>query len=169
MTVLKSITRDWSVMADGTLLRGDVDKCNLPEIVRETEKYRGGGMDRAILIELGFKEMELMFEMTSMDENVQSLAAITVNNRRLFKVFGYTVGYDGTQSGFTDECQGMIHKLDKIDLEAGKKVKVKATVSVDWYRRTVNDVVTMYSDPLNLILMVNGVDMYATRRARLGM
>jgi P2 family phage contractile tail tube protein len=166
--MLDNIVRDWTIAVDGILLRGDVDMCELPKVSRKVDEYRGAGMDRPVEIEMGYEKMELTFEMSKMDAQTQSLVALGGNNRKIVKVYGYTVGIDGTESGFTDEMIGLMKDVDQISLKPGDKTKIKMTMTCDKYARTISGTEVFYSDPLNLVMRVNGVDQYTLRRQYLG-
>lgn len=166
---LKKIVRDFSLAIDGQVFRGDCDMVSIPEFSKKMEEYRGGGMDAPVEVGLGYEKKELEFELTAHDQESVRLIGVGEEDFKLFTVYVYAKGFDNTEEGIKIEVQGEVKKLDKRDLKTGDKVKLKFTVAVHWYKETQNGQVVLEHDPLNLKLVVNGIDQYQNRRTLLGL
>ncbi|WP_271460990.1 phage major tail tube protein [Pantoea leporis] len=152
--------------------QGLIESVTLPKITRKFEKYRGGGMDGAVDIDMGLDDGALDTEFTC--GGVEA---------KLFKQMG-TLTVDGVQLRFTGSIQrddtgevqavelvvrGRHKELDSGEWKTGESSTTKVSGTNSYAKLTINGEVLYEIDLVNMIHIVDGTDLMEAHRNALGL
>jgi P2 family phage contractile tail tube protein len=169
MSNLKEIFRDFTLFIDGQLFSGDVEEIELPKLKWKVEEYRGGGMDLPVDVTLGHEKLTMSFTLTCHSPYVLSRYGLAPNEKKIFKVFGHLVNYDGSEKGMQLETHGIICEFDPGTIKPGSKNTVKGMLSLNYLKHVIGNQTILEIDALNKKFIVNGVDKDTAARRFLGL
>ena len=168
MAQLPKTLRNMTAFVDGRGYLGQVKSVELPKLTIKTKEHRSAGMDVPIVIDMGMEKME---------------ATLTFQefSRNLITQFGLTEGVDvpitvrSVQSNGRDEegviahMRGLILKLDPGSWEVGEDAELKIEMAVNYYKIEIEGQELLEIDPLNYVRRINGFDVLAGQRRKLGL
>lgn len=155
---------------DGVGYAGECEEATLPKLSRKFDEYRAGGMDGSVEIDLG--QEKLTMELT-MGESIIALLThwgnTTVDGVK-FRLMGSTES-DDTNNIVPVEVvgNGRFSEIDMGNWKPGDSSQAKYAVSLSYFKYVANNKVLLEIDVPRMILMVDGVDVYAQRRAACGL
>ena len=167
---LPSKIKNFALFNDGVNYMGEVPEVTLPKLTRKTEDYRGGGMNGSIKLDMGMEGLEFQWTAAGF------LAAV-------FKQFG-TLKHDGVLLRFAGALQaddqdkavpleivmrGRHTEIDMGNTKAGEPTEIKITSALSYYKLTLDGVVLIEIDFVNMIEIINCEDLLASVRAALGL
>ncbi|RZJ02828.1 MAG: phage major tail tube protein [Rubrivivax sp.] len=148
---------------------GEVPEVTLPKLTRKTEDYRAGGMNGPIKLDMGMEGLEFQWK-----------AAGYI--RTLLQQWG-ALKHDGVQLRFAGALQAddeetakpleivMRGRHTEIDFGTTKSVdptEISITSALTYYKLTLDGVVLIEIDLVNMVEVINGEDLLASVRAALG-
>ncbi len=174
MSNFNYVVTAFSVFVAGVGKAGSGEKCKLPMLALETEKFRGGGMLGEIAVPFGYKPLEMEFELNQFDPQVLSLSDFFNQTGIAFSVRGFATG-DGTNGTGTAahtiicQCAGVMESVDPGEWTAGKKASLKCKAMLTAAKLSVDAAVIYDIDLKADRYNVAGTDLYAPVRTALGL
>lgn len=163
--------KNMNLFNDGESYLGVAKTVTLPKLGRKFEKYRGGGMNGPVNVDLGMG-----------DDGIQLDWAVGGLDLTLLHQFGTTKA-DGVQLRFAGAYQqddtgevtavevvvrGRHEEIDMGDAEPGKDTEHKIKTSCTYYKLTVNGSTEIEIDLLGMVETIGGVDRLAEQRKAIG-
>lgn len=169
MASIRDIIRDYTLFVDGNLFDGDVYQVTLPKLKKKTEEYRGGAMDFPVDVVLGYEKLTFEFNLSCHSDIILATYGLLQGEQKVFTIYGQLIQYgNSTPKGLKLDFHGMITEYDQGDIEPGKKVTAKISVSCDYYKHVIGGQVVHEIDVMNKKYVVNGVDKNEGARTLLG-
>lgn len=163
--------KNMNLFNDGESYLGVAKTVTLPKLGRKFEKYRGGGMNGPVNVDLGMG-----------DDGIQLDWAVGGLDLTLLRQWGTTKA-DGVQLRFAGAYQqddtgevtaveivvrGRHEEIDMGDAEPGKDTEHKIKTSCTYYKLTVNGSTEIEIDLLGMVETVGGVDRLGEQRNAIG-
>ncbi|MFU3873526.1 phage major tail tube protein [Pseudomonas aeruginosa] len=156
---------------DGNSYLGEIKTVTLPSLARKIEKYRGGGMDGPVGVDLGHSDDGLQLEWT-----LGGWSLIALRQFGATKVDGVQLRFAGSvQRDDTGEvsaveivARGRHTEIDFGDAAPGEDTEHKITTELTYYKLVVDGEVIIEIDLLNFIFIVDGEDLLAAHRQAIG-
>lgn len=167
---MRDILKNFALFVDGRGYAGDVEEFTPPPLNLLTEEMRNGGMDAPIDVEMGMEKMEANFLLTRYDAEILRLyglaegASVPLTARGSLKS-----EIDGSEKPLLLNMRGRVKSIDEGTWKAGEAAKLRVTLSLNYYKRTINGSVVHEIDVVNMVRIVGGVDQLAATRANLGL
>lgn len=154
---------------EGSAYLGDIASVTLPKLSRKMEEWRGGGMDSAVKLDMGGETPELEWELGGPARDVlRQFGAIGVAGVYL----RFAGAYQRDDSGATDAIEvivrGRHEEIDMGEAKPGEAGAWKIKTPCAYYKLVWNGRTEIEIDPLNMVLIVGGVDRLADQRNALG-
>ncbi|MBT0961673.1 phage major tail tube protein [Denitromonas iodatirespirans] len=160
--------KNFAWFADGVSYVGQASEITLPSLSRKTEEMRNGGMNAPIDSDMGMEGMTM--------EVTTGLA------RELFTGFGhpkadgvlwrFTGAYQESTSGAVTAVEivarGRYKEINMGNAKAGEDAPIKLSMSLAYYKLTIDNEVVVEVDPINFVEVINGEDRLAAQKAALG-
>lgn len=167
--MLPNMIKDAVLSIDGFGYAGRVDNITPPKLTRKMEEYTAGGMEGPVEIDFGTELQELTFDCA--EESAQILSAFGICD-----VAG--INYRINAAAETDDeacttnaieiiCRGRAKEIDPGSYQRGDKANMSVSVSVAYYKYSLNGITLVEYDPVNNILITGGVDRREKRRLAL--
>lgn len=155
---------------EGQNYMGEVSAVTLPVLTRVLEDWRGGGMPGAVKIDLGQEALEMESTFGGPMRDILRQYGVT----RVAGVYMRFAGfYQSDESGDGDTIEvivrGRHEEIDFGEAKMGEISEFKVKHALAYYKLIWNGRTEMEYDPLNMILIVNGVDLMAQQRTALGL
>jgi len=148
---------------------GEVASVTLPKLTRKLESWRGAGMDSPVKIDMGGDDMDLEWTAGGPLREVFAGYAATEIDAELLRFAGaYQADDTGDIVSVEVYVRGRHEEIEMGEQKPGEGGEFKVKTSLSYYRLEWNGEVLIECDPLNRILMVDGVDRLAGRRAAIG-
>lgn len=168
--MITNIIRNINLFVDGKGFAGQIDEITLPKITPTLQEYKAGGMSAPIDIAMGSHEkMEADFTLKSFDPQILKLFNVNFGNDISFTARGAIQTNTGETIAVIVNMKGIIKEFDMGTWKAADEVKLKVSISLRHYKLEYDGEVLIESDPINMVLNVNGVDQLAQTRTALGM
>jgi P2 family phage contractile tail tube protein len=168
--MMPKVTRDFHLMADGRSYIGLIQSFEAPKLQKKTEDILNGGMIGAVEIDMHLEKLECSW--TANEHNAQMLALFGMVDQQgvMLRV---RLAVENCAPGAAAEpveyvLRGIVKEIDDGSAEVGKKSEIKYSMGLSYYKKVVNNVPVLEVDFINYVYRVNGVDLYAARRAALG-
>lgn len=156
---------------DGVGYAADTESVTLPNLARKFEAYRGGSMHRAVMIDMG-SEDELNLEHSYGGPIVAILGQFGIADLNGVQL-RFVGSYQDDDAGEFFQCQitvrGRHQQIERGEQKPGEAGEFKVTTACTYYKEEWDGVIVIEDDPLNGILIVDGVDRMAEHRANLGL
>ncbi len=160
----------FQIFVDGQGYVGEGEEATLPKLTRKMEEYRSGGMNGPIGVDLGQEkaEMELTF-----GEYAEAIIKTwgTIDHKGVkFRIMGAAERDDagGEVTSVEAVVQGRISEIDSGTWKGGDSSTMKIKVDVNYFKWTAKGQLIEF-DLENLILIADGKDLMAAKRAAIGM
>lgn len=145
----------------------------LPELKIKTEKWRAGGMDGNISIDLGMEDMEAEFTLGEYVAEVLQCFGFKQSGNIAVSVRGCMTGAPLTESPTVEipivvEMRGKILNIPLGTWKAGEKSELKFKMEVQMIKMSIMGEEIFHIDPANMIRIVQGVDQLAGVKAAIG-
>ena len=162
--------KDFHLMADGRSYIGLIQNFEPPKLQKKTEEIINGGMIGPVEVDMHMDKMECNWTASEHNANMIALFGITDQQGVLLRV---NVAVENCAPGTSTEpveyvLRGIVKEIDDGSNEKGKKTEIKYTMSLSYYKKSINNVTVLEIDFINYVYSVNGVDQYAARRLALG-
>ena len=155
---------------DGVGYAGEAASITPPKLARKLEEYRGGGMGRAIKIDMGGEPLEMEATYSGPMRAILSMYgqfAVGATQQRF--VGSFQNDDDGTFESIEIVTRGRHEEADMGEWKPGENSEFKVKSALSYYKMTVNGAVAIEIDPINMVEIVDGVDLMAPHRAAFGL
>lgn len=165
--MLPKILKNFNVFVDGRGYAGRIDEITLPKLSIKTEEHRAGGMDIPVAIDMGMEKLEAELTFAEYDPELFRLFGLVDSNGVSLTLRGGLQG-TGDAEAVVINLRGQLKELDLGTWKAAEKSKLKSTISIYYYKLTIDRREIIEIDPENMIRKINGVDQMSSLRAALG-
>jgi uncharacterized protein len=161
--------KNFILFNDGNAYLGEVPEVTLPKLATKTDDYRAGGMPGTVKIDQGLEALTL--EWTAAGYLVDAI-----------KQFG-TARIDGVMLRMTQALQaddadavtpseiimrGRHTEIDFGKAKAGDMTEIKYKTELTYFKLSMDGIVLVEIDMVNMVYVVGGVDRLAETRTALG-
>ncbi len=167
--VMPRTLKYFNLFVDGRGHAGTVDEIELPELSIITEAHRAGGMDTAVMIDMGMEPLKATFTIAEYDEQMMMHMGLFGVDLVPFTVRGALSQESNQALPLVCNMQGCFTKLEPGTWKAGDKTEVKYECGLSYYKLTMGDQVVYDIDTLNMKRVINGVDQLGSMRAAIGL
>ncbi len=155
---------DFSAFVDGVGLAGKVTEGAAPKVALLVEEHLAGGMGGTVDIMMGAVEkMETTVSMSGVEADYYSRIGSEIS----MTYRGATNDGESTRA-VIHQMRGLVREADGDALKRKDKGMVKNTMTVEYYKLTINDKVILEIDVMGKSFIVDGKDLWAEQRAALG-
>lgn len=166
---LPRVLKDMMIFNDAQDYMGQCGSVTLPKLTRKLEDWRGAGMDSAIKLDMGGEPMEMEHSYGGPIRQIFEQYGITTINGVGLRFAG---AYQSEEGAAYDAIEvivrGRHEEIDMGEAKMGEAGEFKVKTAVSYYKLVWNGTTLIESDPINGVLIVNGVDRMAQRNAALG-
>lgn len=163
------ILKNMNLFVDGRGYAGRIDEIELPKLTIKTEEHRAGGMDLPIEIDLGMEKLEASMTLSDYDAEIFKLFGLVDHQSIAMTIRGSVQAQGEAAQAVVINLRGGWKELDSGSWKPGDKSSVKAAVTANYYKLSVNSSELIEIDAINLIRKVNGVDQLAKIRSDIGL
>jgi P2 family phage contractile tail tube protein len=162
--------KDFNLFGDGNNWQGQVPTLTLPELARNMEEYRGGGMDGPVEIDMGQNLITLQWTAGGLIAEVFNEYGTPIHDANLLRFNG---SYESDETGEVIPVEIVVRGRHKTiamgDAEGGSNNQVQTTTTCSYYKLTVNGQEIIEMDLPGMVFRVRGQDRLAERRQALGL
>lgn len=142
----------------------------LPKLTRQFEEYRGGGMNRPVMIDMGGEALEAEWTCGGfVREVLRQYGAPTVNGVQLRFVASLQNDDTGAITAVEVVMRGRHQEIDRGESKPGEDTEMKVKTACAYYKESWNGRTEVEIDVLGMVERIGGVDIMAGHRAALGM
>lgn len=165
--MLPKILKNFNAFVDGRGYAGRIDEIILPKLSIKTEEYRGGGMDIPVAIDMGMEKLEAELNFAEYDSELFRLFGLVDGNGVSITLRGGLQGI-GEAEAIVINLRGQFKELDLGNWKPADKAKLKCTISIRYYKLTIDLRELIEIDAENMIRKINGIDQMSSLRSALG-
>lgn len=165
--MLPKILKNFNAFVDGRGYAGRIDEITLPKLTIKTEEYRAGGMDIPIAIDMGMEKLEAELNFAEYDSELFRLFGLVDNSAISLTLRGSLQGITNTEA-IVINLRGQFKELDLGNWKAAEKTRLKCTISIHYYKLTIDRRELIEIDAENMIRKINGIDQLSSLRNALG-
>lgn len=162
--------KDFNLFGDGNNWQGQIPSITLPELARNMEEYRGGGMDGTVEVDMGQNVIEFGWTAGGMIPEIFDDYGTPTHDASLLR---FTGSYESDETGEITPVEIVVrgrHKtINPGTAEAGSNNQIEVTTTCSYYKLTVDGEEILEIDVPGMVLNVRGVDRLAERRQALGL
>lgn len=163
------VLKNFNVFNDGQTYIGVVEKVKLPELKRQMEKLRAGGMNGPVKVDMGSEELNVEHEYAGFVSQVFKQWAITKVDGVLLRFAGaLQQDNDGKVTAIEIVMRGRHEEVIAPEAEGGKKGSFKVKSALTYFKYVEDGQVLVEIDHLNMIEIVDGIDRLADQRRAIG-
>lgn len=167
---LPSVLKNFNLFNDARSYMGVAEDVKLPKLSRKMDEFRGGGMSGPVAVDLGQEKLEMEFTCGGFMEQVFLQYGTTRADGVLLRFAGaYQRDDTGQVQAVEIVVRGRHQEIDMGDAKAGDKGKLTVKSSLSYYKLSVDNIVLVEIDLLNMIEIVAGVDVLQDQRMALGL
>lgn len=167
--MIPQVIENFSLFVDGRGYAGKSPELTPPKLARKNRDYHAGGMSAPITIDMGQDKMEADFTLEEYSRDVLRLYGVVDLSHVALRFTGSLIRQDGSVPDPAEVfLRGRIREMDFGSWKAGEGAQLKVVMDVAYYKLTINGVVEIEIDPVNMIEVVGGVDRLAKTRNNLG-
>ncbi|SFR79751.1 phage major tail tube protein [Sphingomonas jatrophae] len=161
--------KDLLLFNEGGNYLGEVNAATLPKLTRKLEEWRGAGMDSPVKIDMGGEALDLEWTAGGPLRDVLAQYAEPRVDGLLLRFVGvYEADDTGEKTAVEVIVRGRHEEIEAGEQKIGEGGEFKVKTSCAYYRLDWNGSTVIEVDPLNMVLIVDGNDRMAERRAILG-
>lgn len=155
---------DFSAFVDGVGRAGKVTEGGAPKVTLLVEEYIAGGMGGSVDIMMGgVEKMETTISMSGVEADYYR--HIGGNIGMTYR--GATNDGESTKA-VIHQMRGLVREVDGDAMKRKDKGMVKNTMTVEYYKLTIDGTVILEIDVMGKKFVVDGKDLWADQRAALG-
>lgn len=164
------LLKNFLVFNEGRACVGEVDELKLPKLSRKMEKFRAGGMDGEVEVDLGQEALEIEQVLSGFSLESYKQYGVTSASGVMLR---YAGAYQRDDTAAVQAVEVVVRGRHKeIDPGSGKsgdggKTTVKSTLT--YYKLTVDGKEVVEIDLLAFIFKVDGKDMLEAQRKAIGL
>jgi P2 family phage contractile tail tube protein len=162
--------KNLNLFGDGESFLGQVASVKLPVLTRAMEEYRGGGMNGPVKIDMGQNALELESKFGGIMRPILRQYGLTRHDGAQLRFAG---SYQRDDTGAVDAVEvvvrGRHEEIDMGDAKPGDDTEFTVKTACSYYKLSINGVVEIEIDLVNMIEVVGGVDRLADQRRAIGL
>jgi len=163
-----SIIRLLNLYVDGRGHAGEIETLTPPKLTIKTEEDRSGGRDAPVMQDVGMEVLTAEFTLKKFDTEVLSLFGLLDGADVPLTIRG-GVDQAGVVVPVVYNMRGKFTEIDEGEWQGGKKVEMKCSVALSFYKRTIDGKVIHEIDVNNAVRVINGVDQLQAYRDAAGL
>lgn len=164
--MLPKILKNFNLFVDGRGYAGRVDEITLPKLTIKTEEFQGAGMSAPVEIDMGMEKLEMDMTFSEYDPELFKLFGLTNGSEIAFTIRGALEG-KGETSPVIINVRGYFKEMDFDSWKPAEKATLKCSVTCNYYKLTIDGVVLIEIDPVNMVRSINGSDQLSQLRSAL--
>lgn len=155
---------------NGTHYAGTCEEVTLPKLSRKMDEFRAGGMDAPVEIDLGMEKLTLEFTIgDTINDLTKRFAESQVDGVPLRLMASAEADDNATINPVEIAFRGRFTEIDMGNFKPGDSSQTKFSFALSYYKYVENGNVILEIDVPRMILVVDGVDLYAERRRAVGL
>lgn len=167
---MPSILKNFSTFINGVNYAGEVEEVVLPKMTRKMEEWRGGGMNRPLMTDMGGEKLTLEHTYGGiMREILKQYGVVTHDGVQIRFAGSYRAEDKADPIAVEVTVRGRHSEIDPGSAKAGDKTTFKVTTECSYYKLTMDGEDVIEIDVLNFIEKVNGVDLTQKDRKAIGL
>ena len=166
---MENLLRNVNLEVDGRAFPRKVKLLSPPNLAVQTEKYRAGGMDSSVDIDMGLEQMEASFTMSSVDKELLKHFGLVAEKSVPLVFRGGLRDDSGDVRAAVVHLRGQVKAIEWGDWTPGETSETKYMVSVRYYKFEHDGEVVHEIDVENMIRIIDGVDQLESMRQALGL
>lgn len=167
---LPKVLKYFNTFQDGENWVGLTPEVSLPKLSRKMEAYRAGGMPGEVDLDQGVEKLEAKITWGGlMVSAIKTFGTAKVDGVLLRFAGSYQEESGGTTSKVEAIMRGRYKELDPGNSKAGDKSENTGSLSLSYYKLTVDGEVVYEIDMVNMIENVGGVDRLAEHKSNIGL
>lgn len=164
------VLKNFNVFNDGQTYIGVVEKIKLPDLKRQMENLRAGGMNGPVKIDMGSDALSVDHEYAGFVSQVFKQWAVTKIDGVMLRFAGAAQQDDnGTVTSIEIVMRGRHEEINPPEGEAGKKASFKVKSALTYFKYSENGTALVEIDLVNMVEIIDGVDRLAEQRKAIGM
>jgi len=161
--------KNFTLFNDGRAYLGEVPEVTLPKLTRKTEDYRAGGMNGPIKEDLGMEGLEMQWTAAGYLRDLFGQWGARKHDGVLLRFAGALQDAGtGNVGALEVVVRGRHTEIDPGTSKAGDLTELKITSALSYYKLSIDGVVAVEIDLVNMVEIVNGYDLMADVRAAMG-
>lgn len=162
------VLQGYNFFLDGQGYAGKIGECELPKLTIKTEEFQPGGYDAPVELDCGLEKLETTFTIMDYEAAVLKQFGIGHNNTVQATLRGSLANGDGSTVPVVVNYNGMIREIEQPKHSKPGKLEMKVTMSLTYYKLTVDGEVVHEIDVPNMKRIIDGTDYLAAMRADIG-
>lgn len=135
--------------------------------LKSTVEHRAGGMDIPVAIDMGMEKLEAELTFSEYDPELFRLFGLVDGNAVSLTLRGGLQG-SGDAEAVVVNLRGQFKELDPGNWKPADRATLKCTVSIRYYKLTIDRRELIEIDAENMVRKINGVDQMSSLRTALG-
>lgn len=164
---MKNLLKNINCFVDGRGHAGEIEELTPPSLRLLTEEFRGGGMDVAVDVPMGMEKLEASFSLKGYSPEVLKLFGLAPGNSIPLIFRGALEDDDGTVKAVVMTMRGFLREVDPGSWQPGQMAPLRGTVSLRYFKQTIDGELIHEIDADNMTRVINGVDQLAAQRQAL--
>jgi len=156
-----------TAFVDGRGYVGRVEEVETPKLAMKMEEFRAGGMDAPVDLAMGMEKLETALTFAEYDPELYGQFGLVDGNAVSLTLRGARENDTGTDAIIIN-LRGGFKELDSGSWKPGDKGTLKASVSLRYYKLTIDAKELVEIDIENMVRTINGTDQLAAQREALG-
>ena len=160
-----------NIFNEGRTHVGEAESFTLPKLTRKKEPFRGGGMAGAVKVDHGLVDDALQVEWPVggySRQVIQQMGNASASGVMLRFVCSLQRDDTGAVDAVEIVIRGRHNEIDRGEFKPGEDTTTKITTDATYYKETVNGVVDVEIDLINMVEIYGGVDRQAEHRRAIG-
>ena len=161
--MIPNILKNFNAFVDGRGYAGKIEELTLPKLTKKTEEYQGAGMSAPVEIEMSLEKLEMDMTFAEYDSELFKLWGASNGTEVPLTIRGAVQG-TGEAIPVVVNVSGYFREMDFDSWKPAEKATLKCSMALNYYKLTVNNVVLIEIDPVNMVNRVNGTDTLSSVR-----
>lgn len=162
--------KNFALFGDGESWVGEIPSATLPTITKKMEEYRAGGMHGPVEVDLGHEKLELGIKAGGLKTQLIAMLGSQTVGANVFRFAGaYQDDATGLVSAVEVIARGRLREWNPNEAQAGENNDHDFTVSLSYYKVTVDGADLLEIDVPGMVFKVGGSDVYSAIRMAIGM
>ena len=168
--MLDNLLKDCNLFVDGRGYAGQIEEITPPKLATKDEELRAGGMDAPVDVAMGMEKLTCDFSLVSYEPEVLKLWGLAPGNESQVTIRGALESeQDGTVKAVVMNLTGRLRESDPGTWKPGERATLKGSMTLTYYKLTVDGETTHEIDVPGYKRIIDGVDQVAAKRAALGL
>lgn len=165
---MDGIIKNMNLFVDGKGYAGKATEVTPPKLALLMDEHKAGGMDAAIDIEMGMEKLEASFILTDYNKDVLKLWGVSDGSTVPLVFRAAAKDADGKVHAIILNMRGRLKDIDRGTWKPGEKAPLTFSVTLEYYKETIDGDVIYEIDIPNMKRIVNGKDQLKAERDALG-